>query len=108
MTQELIFLNIWEEVIGKIEGLESRNNSILVIFEGAILLLDKRRVDLESLKNHVGKKIGIFKIDLANKPFYFREIDSSKSKNCIFYDTRHSKENCPHSNYRGVIKYGRE
>jgi len=108
MTQELIFLNIWQEIVGKVDGLESRDNSILVIFEGAILPLDKQKVDLKFLKNHVGKKIGILKTDLANKPFCFREIDSNKNKNCIFYGKRHSKERHSHSNYKGVIKYGEE
>jgi len=64
----------WEEYLGIVEGFEVKNNDVLIIFEGSTLLLAKEETDLEFLRNHVGKKIGILRTDIADKPFLFRVI----------------------------------
>lgn len=73
-----IHLKAWDEVVGTFRGLEKDEFTLLVQFEGFHFILNLASHEAEIveklLNNKIGRKIGLLRTDLVEKPFIAREI----------------------------------
>jgi hypothetical protein len=75
----LIRLKEWEEIVGRFEGLEKDEFTLLVQFEEFHFILNSASHEAEIIEkllssNLIGRKIGLLRTDLIEKPFIAREI----------------------------------